>query len=99
MLEKLRIAYDKYLSVKITTVIIVVFLSVAVMLPLIKIAELFGINIRENTGLNFDVNFGNVFFFFLFGICSIGVIWLAQKYLHKKSYPNLGFNEKFGLLF
>jgi hypothetical protein len=84
MVEKIRISYNKYLSVKIITVTIVVFLSVTVMLPIIKIAELFGVNIRENTGLNFEVTFGNVFFFFLFGICSVGIIWLAQKYIHKK---------------
>lgn len=94
MLEKLIIAYKRYLYVKIITVTIVVFVSFAVMLPLIKIAELFGVNIRENTGLNFDVTFGNVFFFFLFGICSIGIIWLAQKYIHRKKLSELGFRGK-----
>lgn len=94
MLEKLIIAYNRYLSIKIITVTIVVFVSFAVMLPLIKIAELFGVNIRENTGLNFDVTFGNVFFFFLFGICSIGIIWLAQKYIHRKKLSELGFRGK-----
>lgn len=94
-MKKLRKAYDKFLSVKLITVTIVVFLSFAVMLPIIKIAELFGINIRENTGLNFDVTFGNVFFFFLFGFCSIGIIWLAQKYIHKRKLSELGFKGKF----
>lgn len=94
MLEKLIIAYNRYLYVKIITVTIVVFVSFAVMLPLIKIAELFGVNIRENTGLNFDVTFENVFFFFLFGICSIGIIWLAQKYIHRKKLSELGFRGK-----
>lgn len=94
MLEKLRAVYNQYLSVKIITVTIIVFLSFAVILPTIKIAELFGVNIRENTGLNFDVTFGNVFFFFLFGICSIGIIWLAQKYIHKKKLSELGFQGK-----
>ena len=94
MLQKLIIAYKRYLYVKIITVTIVVFVSFAVMLPLIKIAELFGVNIRENTGLNFDVTFGNVFFFFLFGICSIGIIWLAQKYIHRKKLSELGFRGK-----
>jgi hypothetical protein len=91
MLEKLIFAYNRYLIVKIITVTIVVFVSFAVMLPIIKIAELFGVNIRENTGLNFDVTFGNVFFFFLFGICSIGIIWLAQKFIHRKKLSELGF--------
>jgi len=94
MLEKLRTAYDNYLYVKLITVTIVVFLSVGIMLPLIKIAELFGINIRGNTGLNFDVSFGNAFFFFLFGICSIGIIWLAQKHIHKKKLSELGFQRE-----
>ena len=94
MLEKLIIAYNRHLYVKIITVTIVVFVSFAVMLPLIKIAELFGVNIRENTGLNFDVTFGNVLFFFLFGICSIGIIWLAQKYIHRKKLSELGFRGK-----
>lgn len=94
MLEKLIISYNRYLNVKIITVTIVVFLSFAVMFPLIKIAELFGVNIRNNTGLNFDVTFGNVFFFFLFGICSIGIICLAQKYIHRKKLSELGFRGK-----
>jgi cbb3-type cytochrome oxidase subunit 3 len=96
MTEKLKKLYQRYLAVKMITVIVIVFLSVAIMLPLIKIAEQFGINIRENTGLNFDVSFGNVFFFFLFGICSIGIIWLAQKYIHKKKFSELGFKSKIG---
>ena len=94
MTEKLKKIYQRHLSVKMITVIVIVFLSVAIMLPLIKIAEQFGINIRENTGLNFDVSFGNVFFFFLFGICSIGIIWLAQKYIHQKKFSELGFKSK-----
>jgi len=94
MLEKFRTAYKNYLFIKIITVTLVVFFSVAIMLPLINIAELFGINIRENTGLNFDISFGNVFFFFLFGLCSIGIIWFAQKYIHKKKLTELGFQGK-----
>ena len=94
MTEKLKKHYREFLAVKIITVIVVVFLSVAIMLPLMKLAELFGINIRENTGLNFDVSFGNVFFLFLFGICSIGIIWSAQKFIHKKKITELGFKSK-----
>lgn len=94
MFDKLRTIHNKYLIVKIITVIVVVFLSVAIMLPLIKLAEQFGINIRDNVGLNFDVSFGNVFFFFLFGICSIGIIWSAQKFIHKKGITELGFKSK-----
>ena len=94
MIEKLKKIHQRYLAVKMITVIVIVFLSVAIMLPLIKIAEQFGINIRENTGLNFDVSIGNVFFFFLFGICSIGIIWLAQKYIHQKKFSELGFKSK-----
>lgn len=93
MTEKLK-KYRETLAVKIITVLVVVFLSIAIMLPLVKLAEQFGINIRENTGLNFDVSFGNVFFFFLFGVCSIGIIWGAQKYIHKKKLSELGFKSK-----
>lgn len=97
MIEKFRKLYKEKLWLKIVTVTLVVLLSVAIMLPLVKIAELFGINIRENTGLNFKVTFGNVFFFFLYGGCSIVIIWLAQKYIHKKRLSELGFQGKIWL--
>jgi hypothetical protein len=94
MLENFRKFYEKKLTVKIITVLIIVLLSVAIMLPLMKIAALFGINIKENTGLNFKVTFGNVFFFFLFGVCATAIIWSAQKYIHKKKFFELGFRSK-----
>ena len=97
MIAKLTVLYNKYLSIKIITVTLVVFLSIAVMLPLIKLAELFGVNIRENTGFDFDASFGNIFFFFLFGISSIGIIWSAQKFIHKKPLKELGFKPKTGI--
>jgi hypothetical protein len=56
-----------------------IFFSVAIMLPQIKIAELFGINIRENTGLNFDVSFGNVSRFFLFALRSTVILFEELK--------------------
>jgi len=91
-----REKYKKYLAVKIFVVITVVLFSVAIMLPIVKLAGFFGINIQENTGLNFKPSFGLVFFFFLFGICSIIIIWLAQKYIHKKPFSQLGFRPKIG---
>lgn len=94
MLEKFRKLYQNYLILKILTVTLVVFFSVAIMIPFILIAEQFGIHIREHSGQNFDVSFGNVFFFFLFGVCSIGIIWLAQKYIHQKKLAELGFQGK-----
>ncbi len=94
MIKRFRKLYKNKLITKIITVTIVVLLSVAIMFPIIKIAELFEINIRENSGLNFKVTFGNVFFFFLFGICSITIIWLAQKFIHKKSLLELSFQRK-----
>lgn len=96
MMKLVREKYKKYLSVKILVVVIVVVSSVAIMLPLIKLASIFGINVQENTGLNFKPNFGIIFFFFLFGICSILIIWLAQKYIHQKPLSQLGFNSKIG---
>jgi membrane protease YdiL (CAAX protease family) len=94
MLEKIRKLYKDKLAAKIVIVAIVVLLSVAIFLPIIKIAELFGINLRENAGLNFKVTFSNVFFFFLLGTSSITIIWLAQKYIHKKSLSELGLKRK-----
>ncbi|MBU3661241.1 MAG: CPBP family intramembrane metalloprotease [Flavobacteriales bacterium] len=96
MMKLVREKYKKYLSVKILVVVIVVVSSVAIMLPIIKLASIFGINVQENTGLNFKPNFGIIFFFFLFGICSILIIWLAQKYIHQKPLSQLGFNSKIG---
>lgn len=93
-MEEFRRLYEKHLLVKIVTVTLVVLLSIVIMLPLIKIAELFGINLRENVGLNFKVTFANVFLFFLFGICSITIIWLAQKHIHKKNLSELGLTRK-----
>lgn len=93
MTNKFRQAYNKSLTVKIITVVLVVFLSVAVMLPLLKLAEVFGVNIREHTGTNFKVQFGNVFFFTLFGVCSLIIIWLAQKFIHQKKFSELGFTK------
>ena len=97
MIEKIKSLYENKLAVKIVIVTIVVLLSVAIMLPLLTIAELFGINIRENVGLNFKVTSGHAFFFFLFGVCSIAIIWLAQKHIHKKPLVELGFQRKFWL--
>ncbi len=97
MIEKFRKYYKEKLWVKIVTVTIVVLLSVVILVPLIKIAELFGINIKENAGLNFKVTYGNVFFFFLFGACSIAIIWLAQKHIHEKPLSELGFRRKIWL--
>lgn len=94
MLEKFRTLYKNYLFIKIITVTLVVFFSVAIMIPLIFIAELFGINIRGHSGQNFDLRFGNVFFFFLFGLSSIGIIWFAQKFIHQKKLSELGFQVK-----
>ena len=97
MLEKFRDMYKEKLSVKIVTVTLVVLLKVAVMVLLIKVAELFDVNIRGNTGLNFKVTFGIVFTFFLLGVCTTTIIWLAQKYIHKKTLSELGLNRKIWL--
>lgn len=64
------------------------------MIPLLKLGELFGVNVRENSGMNFKVNFANTFLFFLFGSCSIAIIWLAQKYIHLRKLEDLGFQSK-----
>lgn len=94
MLEKFRILYKEKLTVKIATVIIVVLLAMAIMLPLVLLAQLFGVNLRENNGLDLIVDLPNVIFFFLFVCCSTFVIWVAQKYIHKGKLFDLGFRTK-----
>jgi len=94
MLDKFRVLHKEKLAVKIITVLVIVFFSIAIMLPLIKLAELCGVNILDNGGLDFEVTFGYIFFFFLFGICSVTIIWLAQKHLHKGKLFDLGFRSK-----
>jgi membrane protease YdiL (CAAX protease family) len=94
MLAKFRKDYDQYLAVKIITVILVVLLSMAVMLPIVLIAELFGVNLRENSGTNLKVDLPNVIFFFLFVASITLVIWLAQKYIHRGKFLDLGFRTK-----
>lgn len=95
MIKIIREKYKKYLAVRILVVITVVLSSIVIMLPILKLAEQFGVNIKGNTGLNFKVSVGNIFFFFLFGVCSIAIIWLAQKYIHQKPFSQLGFKSKF----
>ncbi len=98
-MNKFRALYDKSLPIKIVTVIMVVFLSIAIMLPLIKLAEWFGVNVMENNNTGLKVDFANAFFFFLFGCCSVAIIWLAQKYLHRGKLADLGFRTKVLKLF
>jgi membrane protease YdiL (CAAX protease family) len=99
MLEKFRTLYNKSLIVKITTVVLVVILSMSIMLPITKVAELFGVNLLENNGLNLEVDFANFVFFVLFIVCSTLIIWAAQKYIHQSSIVDLGFRGKiFGFL-
>ena len=97
MIDKFRELYKEKLSVKMVTVLVVIFLSIATAKPIKKIAELFDINFSESTGLNFKVTFGIVFTFFLIGVSVTTVIWLAQKYIHKKPLSELGFSRKIWL--
>jgi membrane protease YdiL (CAAX protease family) len=94
MLDRFRTLYNEKLYVKLITVFLVVFSSIAIMIPLIKLASLFGVDVMNDNNIRMKVNFGNVFFFFLFGACSITIIWLAQKYLHKRTLADLGFRTK-----
>lgn len=94
MLEKFRTLYEKKLSIKLITVFLVVVASIAVMIPIVQLALLFGVDLMKNNNVQMKVDFGTVFFFFLFGTCTIVIIWLAQKYLHKRSLADLGFRTK-----
>ena len=93
MLEKSRTLYEKKLSIKLITVFLVVVASIAIMIPIVQLALLFGVDLMKDNNVRMKVDFGNVFFFFLFGATSIGIIWLAQKYLHKSSLADLGFRS------
>ncbi|AEA43017.1 CPBP family intramembrane glutamic endopeptidase [Fluviicola taffensis] len=99
MLEKFRTLYEEKLTVKLITVFLVVLASLAILIPIVQLALLFGVDLMNNNGVRMKVDFGNVFFFFLFGASSIGIIWLAQKYLHKRTLADLGFRTKILTLF
>lgn len=99
MLEKFRTLYEKNLSLKLITVFLVVVSSIAIMIPIIQLALLFGVDLMKDNGVRMKVDFGNVFFFFLFGACSIAIIWLAQKYLHKSTLADIGFRTNVLKLF
>lgn len=94
MIEKFNKHYEKHLILRVITVIGVVMASMVIMLPLLKIAELFGINLRENGGLNLKVDLPNLIFFLLFVTCTTLVIWVAQKYIHGTKLIDLGFRTK-----
>lgn len=94
MLEKFRTLYEKKLSIKLITVFLVVVASLAIMIPIVQLALLFGVDLKKEHDVRMKVDFANVFFFFLFGASSIAIIWLAQKYLHKRSLADLGFRTK-----
>jgi membrane protease YdiL (CAAX protease family) len=94
MLEKLRQKSESSLPVHLGLVVVVVFLSIAVMLPLMRIAEGFGVSIREHTGLNFRVEPGPVVFFLLFGVCSLAIIAAAMRFLHGRPFAELGLRAR-----
>ncbi|MBX7094488.1 MAG: CPBP family intramembrane metalloprotease [Flavobacteriales bacterium] len=94
MLEKFRTQYEKKLSVKLITVFLVVVASIAIMIPIVQLALLFGVDLMKDNNVQMKVDFGNVFFFFLFGTCTIAIIGLAQKFLHKSTLADLGFRTK-----
>lgn len=99
MMERFRKLYEQKLSLKITTVVLVVLLSMGFMLPVVIIAEYFGINLRENVGLKMKVDLPNILFFLLFIAGTTLIISGAQKYIHKEKLFDLGFRTKvFSLL-
>jgi membrane protease YdiL (CAAX protease family) len=94
MLEKFRTLYEEKLYIKLITVFLVVLASLAILIPIVQLALLFGLDLMKEHDIRMKVEFGTVFFFFLFGTCSIGIIWLAQKYIHKRTLADLGFRTK-----
>lgn len=99
MLYKFRTLCDEKLYLKLITVFLVVLASLAILIPIVQLALLFGVDLMKAHDVRMKVEFGNVFFFFLFGACSIAIIWLAQKYLHKRTLADLGFRTKILTLF
>jgi membrane protease YdiL (CAAX protease family) len=99
MLDKFRTLYEEKLSFKLITVFLVVLSSLAILIPIVQLALLFGVDLLKEHDVRMKVEFGNVFFFFLFGACSIAIIWLAQKYIHKRTLADLGFRTKILKLF
>ena len=99
MLNKFRTLCDEKLYLKLITVFLVVLASLAILIPIVQLALLFGVDLMKAHDVRMKVEFGNVFFFFLFGACSIAIIWLAQKYLHKRTLADLGFRTKILTLF
>lgn len=99
MLNKFRTLCDEKLYLKLITVFLVVLASIAILIPIVQLALLFGVDLMKAHDVRMKVEFGNVFFFFLFGACSIAIIWLAQKYLHKRTLADLGFRTKILTLF
>ncbi len=99
MLDKFRTLCEEKLYLKLITVFLVVLSSLAILIPIVKLALLFGVDLMKNNGVRMKVDFGNVFFFFLFGASSIAIIGLAQKYLHKRTLADLGFRTKILKLF
>lgn len=81
------------------TVFLVVLSSIAILIPIIQLALLFGVDLMKDNGVRMKADFGNAFFFFLFGACSIAIIGLAQKYLHKRTLADLGFRTNLLKLF
>jgi len=94
MLEKFRILCEDKLYLKLITVFLVVLSSLAILIPIVQLALLFGVDLMKEHDVQMKVEFVNVFFFFLFGACSIAIIWLAQKYLHNGTLADLGFRTK-----
>jgi membrane protease YdiL (CAAX protease family) len=91
MLDKFRTLCEGKLYLKLITVFLVVLSSLAILIPIVQLALLFGVDLMKEHDVRMKVEFGNVFFFFLFGACSIAIIGLAQKYLHKRTLADLGF--------
>lgn len=99
MPDKFRTLYEEKLTFKLITVFLVVLASLAILIPIVQLALLFGVDLMKEHDVRMKVEFGNVFFFFLFGASSIGIIWLAQNYLHKRTLADLGFRTKVLKLF
>jgi len=76
-------------------VVVVAIAAMTSMLPWLGVAKLFGIDMTKLSGLQFQFEFGPVFLFFIYGASVVLIVWLATKFLHRRSLADLGFRAGF----
>ena len=86
---------DRPLWLQIVLVSSIALLAMTSMLPFLGIAKLLGVDMSKLSGVQFQFQPVPVLFFFCYGATVVLVIALAQKYLHRRSWKDLGFRPGF----